>query len=136
MLHLVGPLVVLAYSAWKTSRKKVLRWICPGLDYECTLERLDLLPICYQLVVRPDVILLWKIVNNHVNFHIAMPLKQKCNPPRNSRPDLCEISYSSKWKSIEKFCIRAPWISNVLLQIKSLTSIGRWKNSNMHFLSS
>ena len=98
-------------------QKKVLRWICPGLDYECTLERLDLLPICYQLV-RADVILLWKIENKRVDFHITMPLKQKCNPTRNSRLDLFEISYSSKWKSMEKFCIRAPWISNVLLTDK------------------
>ena len=103
-------------------QKKVLRWICPGLDYECTLERLDLLPICYQLV-RADVILLWKIENKRVDFHITMPLKQKCNPTRNSRLDLFEISYSSKWKSMEKFCIRAPWISNVLLTDKIIDFI-------------
>ena len=98
-------------------KKKMLRWICSGLDYECTLEKLDLLPICYQLV-RADVILLWKIVNKRVDFHNTMPLKQKCNPTRNSRLDLFEISYSSKWKSMEKFCIRAPWISNVLFTDK------------------
>ena len=98
-------------------QKKVLRWICYRLDYECTLERLDLLPICYQLV-RADVILLWKKVNKRVDFHYAMLLEQKCNPTRLSRLDLFEISYSSKWKSIEKFCIRAPWISNVLLADK------------------
>ena len=75
-------------------QKKVLQWICAGLDFERTLGRLDLLPICYQLV-RADVILLWKKVNKRVDFHIAMPLKQKCNPTRNSL-DLFEISYSSK----------------------------------------
>ena len=90
-------------------QKKGLRWICPGLDYDCTLERLDLLPICYQLV-RAEVIVPWTIVNKRVDFHFAMPLKQKCNQTRNSPLDLFEISYSSKWKSLEKFCIRAPWI--------------------------
>ena len=98
-------------------QKKVLRWVCPGLDYECTLERLNLLPICYQLV-QADIILLWKIVNQHVDFHIAIPFKQKTKRTRNSGLNLFEITDSSKWKSKEKFCIRAPWISNVLLADK------------------
>ena len=100
MLHLVGPLVVLAYSAWKISRKK------------CSDESV----LAWIMNVPWNV--LWKIVNKRVDFHITMPLKQKCNPTRNSRLDLSEISYSSKWKSMEKFCSRAPWISNVLLADK------------------
>ena len=78
--------------------------------------------------------LVWKIVNKRVNFHVAKPLKHKSNPTRNSRLDLFEISYYSKWKSKEKFCNDALWIGNVLLADKIIDFNWPLENSNMHFL--
>ena len=91
---------------------KAIRWTKACPSYVSGLSQPDLLPIAY-LLIRNDIILLWKLYNNQidVDFNIAtMSL-----PTQYSTNNLFVVPKTHKFSNDHNFFVRAPRAANELI---------------------
>ena len=126
--HLYQSLIlsILTYCspAWHPSRtdfkrlenfqRKVLRWIVPGDSYNQCLQRLHILPLCYQLA-RADLIFLWKVWNKQVDVEFTITKESKPMHTRSHNSCFC-LPKTKKFKSQNSFLYRSIKSANELIR--------------------
>ena len=92
---------------------KAIRWIKACPFYVSGLSQLDLLPISY-LLIRDDIILLWKLYNNQID--VDSNLATMSLPTRSSTNNLFVVPKTLKFSSDHNFFVRAPRAANELIR--------------------
>ena len=92
---------------------KAIRWIKACPSYVSGLSQLDLLPISY-LLIRDDIILLWKLYNNQID--VDSNLATMSLPTRSSTNNLFVVPKTLKFSSDNNFFVRAPRAANELIR--------------------
>ena len=114
---------------------KAIRWnkACPS--YVSGLSQLDLLPISY-LLIRDDIILLWKLYNNQID--VDSNLATISLPTRSSTNDLVVGQKTHKFSIDHNFFMRAPRTANELIRQQILSfemPLGIFKSALNKFLT-
>ena len=83
-------------------QKRVLKCVSNSNDYDKCLEILNKLPICYELI-RTDVILLWKLWHQKVDFTVGLELIKSTNFTRSASTNQFAFDNTRRFKSDNNF---------------------------------
>ena len=141
---LLLPILLYGTPVWCTSvldleqmelfQYKAIRWIKACLSHVSGLSQLDLLPISH-LLVRDDIILLWKLYNNQID--VDSNLATIWLPLRSSTNNIFVVPKTHKFSSDHNFFVRAPRAANELFrqQISFELPLGIFKSALNKFLT-
>ena len=114
---------------------KAIRRIKACPSYVSRLSQLDLLPIPY-LLIREDIILLWKLYNNQID--VDSNLATMSLPTRSSTNNLFVVPKIHKFSSDHNFFVRAPRAANELIRQQIISfgmRLGIFKSALNKFLT-
>ena len=97
-------------------QRKVLRWVIMSEDYNETLSKLNLYPICCQ-IARADFILLWKTWHGTMESDIKLHVNRTTLSSRGSVKKLFEQPLNKKFKTDNCFLSRTIHATNYLISI-------------------
>ena len=97
-------------------QRKVLRWVIRSEDYNETLSKLNLYPICYQ-IARADLILLWKTWHGTMESDLKLHVNSTTLSSRGSVKTFFEQPLNKKFKTDNCFLSRTIHSANYLISI-------------------
>ena len=101
-------------------QRKVLRWVIRSEDYNETLSKLNLYPICYQ-IARAHLILLWKTWHELMESDIKLHVNRTTLSSRGSVKTFFEKPLNKKFKTDNRFLSRTIQAANYLISINVLS---------------
>ena len=97
-------------------QRKVLRWVIRSEDYNETLSKLNLYPICYQ-IARADLILLWKTWHETMESDLKLHVNSTTLSSRGSVKTFFEQPLNKKIQTDNCFLSRTIHSANYLISI-------------------
>ena len=123
---MILPVLLYCSQAWcvttgilkvlENFQRKVLRWDIRSADYNETLSKLNLYPICNQ-IARADPILLWKTWYGTMESDIKLHVKRTTLSSRESVKTFFEQPLNKKFKTDNCFLSRTIHAANYLISI-------------------
>ena len=92
-------------------QRKVLRWVIRSEDYNETLTKLNLYPICYQ-IARADPNLMWKTRHRTMESDIKLQVNRTTLSSRGSVETFFEQPLNKKFKTDNCFLIQTIHAAN------------------------
>ena len=100
-------------------QRKVSRWVITSEDYDETLSKLNLYPICYQ-IEQVDLILIRKTWHRTMEIDIKLHVNRTTLSSRGSVKTFFEQPLNKKFKTDKYFLIRTIHAANNLSSINAI----------------